>query len=95
MKKSIALLALLSFVLLFTVSAFAEGSHRVRGYYRDSDGDGYKETYVAPHQSTNPDSSLRNNYDYPGNYNPNSGTVTPGDSNKYENSHKPKNPYGW
>lgn len=94
MKKSVAFLVLLSAVL-FAVSAFAEGNHRVRGYWRDSDHDGAKDTYVAPHQSTNPDSSLRNNYGYPGNYNPNSGTITSGDSNKYENSHKSKNPYGW
>jgi hypothetical protein len=94
MKKSIVLLVLLSSVLL-CVSAFAEGSHRTKGYYRDSDGDGYKDTYVAPHQSTNPDSSLRNNYNYPGNYNPNKGEVTPGNPDTYERSHKKKNPYGW
>lgn len=83
MKKSIVLLVLLASVLL-CVSAFAEGSHRVRGYYRDSDRDGYKETYVAPHSQTNPDSSPRNNYNYPGNYNPNRGEITPGDPNRYE-----------
>lgn len=94
MRKSIVLLVLLASVLL-CVTAFAEGSHRTKGYYRDSDGDGYKETYVAPHQSTNPDSSLRNNYNYPGNYNPNSGTITPGNPDTYERSHKHKNPYGW
>ena len=94
MRKSIVLLVLLASVLL-CVSAFAEGSHRTRGYYRDSDGDGYKETYVAPHRSTNPDSTPRNNYNYPGNYNPNSGIITPGDPEKYQRSHKKNNPYGW
>ena len=94
MRKSIVLLVLLASILL-CASAFAEGSHRSRGYYRDSDGDGYKETYVAPHRSTNPDSSPRNNYNYPGNFNPNSGTITPGNPDNYERSHKQKNPYGW
>jgi hypothetical protein len=94
MKKSVALLVLLS-GFLFTASAFADGSHTTKGYYRDSDGDGYKEKYVAPHQSTNPDSSLRNNYNYPGNYNPNSGIITPGNPDTYERSHKPKNSFGW
>ena len=82
MKKSIALLVLLAVVLL-TASAFAEGSHRVKGYWRDSDHDGVKDTYVAPHRQTNPDSSPRNNYNFPGNYNPNKGAITPGDQDKY------------
>jgi hypothetical protein len=82
MRKSIVPLVLIASVLL-CASAFAGGSHRVKGYYRDSDHDGIKDTYVAPHQQTNPDSSPRNNYNYPGNYNPNTGTTTPGDQDKY------------
>lgn len=82
MKKNIVLLVLLASVLL-CVFAFAEGSHNVRGYWRDTNHDGIKDTYVAPHRQTNPDSTPRNNYNYPGNYNPNTGTVTPGDSDKY------------
>jgi hypothetical protein len=82
MKKSIVLLVLLASVQL-CVSAFAEGSHNVRGYWRDSDHDGVKDTYVAPHRQTNPDSTPRDNYNYPGNYNPNTGTTTPGDQDKY------------
>lgn len=94
MKKSGVILVLLASVLL-CASAFAGGNHRNRGHYRDSDGDGYKETYVAPHRSTNPDSSPRNNYNYPGNYNPNSGTITPGNPDTYERNHRPKNSLGW
>lgn len=46
----------------------------VDGYYR-SNG-----TYVKPYERTAPDSTRTNNYNYPGNYNPNSGRVTGGDS---------------
>ena len=49
----------------------------VRGYTR-RDG-----TYVAPHQRTSPDRSPYNNYDFPGNYNPNSGRATPGNPDTY------------
>ncbi|WP_232067432.1 SH3 domain-containing protein, partial [Flavobacterium bizetiae] len=37
----------------------------VKGYYR-SNG-----TYVQPHQRTSPNSTITDNYSYPGNYNPN------------------------
>jgi hypothetical protein len=50
---------------------------QVRGYVR-KDG-----TYVAPHQRSNPDSNPYNNYNFPGNYNPNKFEITPGDPNKY------------
>src|SRR5215510_8642744 len=50
---------------------------RVNGYYR-RDG-----TYVQPHSRTLPDSNPYNNYSYPGNYNPNTGQITRGDSNRY------------
>ena len=42
----------------------------VKGYYR-ADG-----TYVKPYSRTKPDSSLSNNYGYPGNYNPNTGDIS-------------------
>lgn len=53
------------------------GRVKVQGYYRQ-DG-----TYVAPHYRTAPDGNPYNNYSYPGNYNPNTGTITPGDPVKY------------
>lgn len=43
------------------------GSHSVRGYTK-KDG-----TYVAPHRSTNPDSSKSNNWSQKGNTNPYTG----------------------
>lgn len=49
----------------------------VDGYYRD-DG-----TYVEGHLRTEPDGSPYNNYSYPGNYNPNTGEITPGNPETY------------
>lgn len=63
------LIGLLCSVLLAT-SALADV--RVRGYVR-TDG-----TYVQPHSRTAPDPTPRNNYSYPGNFNPNTGRITPG-----------------
>lgn len=50
---------------------------RVRGYYR-KDG-----TYVRPHLRTRPDGNPYNNYSFPGNYNPNTGQITPGNPETY------------
>ena len=50
---------------------------RVRGYMRDSDGDGLKDTYVQPYQRTSPNKSRTDNYSYSGNYNPYSGRISP------------------
>jgi hypothetical protein len=53
----------------------------VNGYYR-SNG-----TYVQPYERTAPDSSPYNNYGYPGNYNPNTGTITGGSQETYLNNY--------
>lgn len=50
---------------------------RVRGYHR-KDG-----TYVRPHVRTRPDGNPYNNYSFPGNYNPNTGKITPGNPETY------------
>ncbi len=88
-KKSIILAtALLVLVSLLTVSLAEAGW--VRGYYRQ-DG-----TYVQPHYRTNPDGNPYNNYSFPGNYNPNKGTTTPGNPNTYLDryySPRSNNPY--
>jgi hypothetical protein len=60
---------------LLGVSDLWAGS--VRGYYRH-DG-----TYVRPHQRTAPDHNPFNNYGFPGNVNPNTGQVTPGNPQRY------------
>ena len=49
----------------------------VRGYYR-KDG-----TYVRPHYRSAPDGNPYNNYSFPGNYNPNTGKITPGNPQTY------------
>ena len=72
MKK--VTLSIAALVLFGFSQADAES---VRGYTR-RDG-----TYVAPHQRTTPDHSPYNNYNFPGNYNPNSGRTTPGNPDTY------------
>jgi hypothetical protein len=66
------------FILIILIPTFlVEGQVYVRGYYR-SDG-----VYVRPHYRTYPDGIPYNNYSFPGNYNPNTGEITPGDPLKY------------
>jgi hypothetical protein len=57
--------------------AIARAQVHVDGQYR---GNGM---YVQPYQRTRTDGTTRNNYSSPGNYNPNTGRVTPppGDGN--------------
>ncbi len=75
-RLSIVLAVVLTF-LVPTVEALAGGDVNVEGYYR-KDG-----TYVQPHVRSAPDGNPYNNYNFPGNYNPNKGQITPGDPNKY------------
>jgi hypothetical protein len=66
------------FILIILIPTFlVEGQVYVRGYYR-SNG-----VYVRPHYRTYPDGIPYNNYSFPGNYNPNTGEITPGDPLKY------------
>ncbi|PKN64124.1 MAG: hypothetical protein CVU57_16245 [Deltaproteobacteria bacterium HGW-Deltaproteobacteria-15] len=86
--KKIILAAILTILLLIPLTTLAQVN--VRGHYRDTDGDGVKDTYVQPYQRTSPNSSRTDNYSYPGNYNPNRGSFTP-----YSNSPRelyPTNP---
>lgn len=62
------------FIFLSLVGSLASADVSVRGYYK-SNG-----TYVQPHQRTNPDSNPYNNYNSPGQYNPNKGTYNSGSS---------------
>lgn len=97
MKKTILVV-----IISLMIPIMADAA-RVRGHMRDTDADGVKDTYVQPHQRTSPDSSRMNNYDYPGNYNPNTGQITPRSDSPRENwpsnpnpYEKPKrNPYSW
>jgi len=75
-KRSIILTVALMVLISFLTVSLAEAG-RVRGYYRQ-DG-----TYVQPYNRTNPDRNPYNNYSFPGNYNPNTGRITPGNPNTY------------
>ncbi len=66
-----AILYLLTLLVLLV--AVAEAQVNVPGYFR-KDG-----TYVQPHQRSSPDGRPENNYNFPRNYNPNTGQITPGD----------------
>ena len=55
----------------------AEAAVRVKGYYR-KDG-----TYVKPHYRSNPDGNPYNNWSFPGNVNPYTGKVAPGNPDTY------------
>jgi hypothetical protein len=70
-KKLLVLAALLVFLPTLIEAADVPGHFRKDG------------TYVAPHQRSNPDSNPYNNYSFPGNYNANTGQITPGDQNRY------------
>ena len=54
-----------------------EAAVRVRGYYR-KDG-----TYVQPYYRSNPDGNPYNNWSFPGNVNPYTGKVAPGNPDTY------------
>ena len=72
MKKAMFLVAVM------VLGGFAQANAAsVDGYIR-RDG-----TYVSPYQRTNPDRNPYNNYDFPGNFNPNSGRTTPGNPDTY------------
>jgi len=75
-KKLIVLAGVLMILSGFFFVNLTEAG-RVRGYYRD-DG-----TYVQPYQRTNPDRNPYNNYNFPGNYNPNTYEITPGNPDTY------------
>lgn len=61
---------LLTLGLLFLIGSFCyAGDVSVKGYYR-KDG-----AYVAPYHRSSPDNTVKNNYDYKGNTNPNTGAV--------------------
>jgi hypothetical protein len=64
-----------------TAEASCYGNTYVSGYFRSSG------TYVRGHYRTCPDSSITNNYSYPGNYNPNTGRISRGSRSSYTSSY--------
>lgn len=75
-KKSIIWAGVLMILICFSVVNFAEAGW-VKGYFRQNG------TYVQPYYRSNPDGNPFNNYSYPGNYNPNTGKITPGNPDSY------------
>ena len=63
--------------VLSTASSPAWADEYVNGYYR-SNG-----TYVQPYWRSDSDGNPYNNYSYPGNLNPNTGEVAPGNPDTY------------
>ena len=90
--KFTKLTTLIIALTIMTTGLFAQSQVYVNGYIK-SNG-----TYVAPHYRTAPDSNPYNNYSYPGNYNPNKGTITQGSQssylNNYYNSSRSSSSYG-
>jgi hypothetical protein len=74
-KLTTFVLTIISF--LFIISLAFAGDVFVNGYFR-SDG-----TYVKPHYRTYPDKNPYNNYSFPGNYNPHTGKIAPGNPSTY------------
>lgn len=80
MKKLLALIALSVTGIVFSASvAFADVW--VNGYYRDNG------TFVEGYWRSSPDSDPTNNFSYPGNTNPYTGAVAPGNPNTYLNNY--------
>src|SRR3712207_5065541 len=70
----------LVFGLIFSLVAsplLVDAAVKVNGYFR-KDG-----TYVQPHYRSNPDGNPYNNYSFPGNTNPFTGVVAPGNQQTY------------
>lgn len=86
---------LISGALILILAGTATAGNRVKGHYRDTDGDGYKETHVNPYYRSGPDGNKYNNYSSQGNYNPYTGergSVNPnGDYNSTPNSYYKNN----
>ena len=83
----------LGLIVILAIPTFSFAGERVRGYSRDSNHDGIKDTYVQPYQRTHPDSSRTNNYSFPGNFNPNTNRVTPPSNSPRETYPSNPNPY--
>jgi hypothetical protein len=87
--------AFLIFVLCFTASIAFASDKSVNGYWRDSDRDGVKDTYVQPYHRSGQNSNPYDNYSTKGNSNPYTGqpgTVEP-KPNPYYQEQPYSNPY--
>lgn len=84
---------LLGLLVVFLFSGISFADQWVNGYYKDTNGDGVKDTYVQGHHRTSADSKPNNNYSTKGNVNPYTGEkgyVNPYGSQQNNNTY----PYG-
>lgn len=89
------------FVLIALVGVAEAQDQQVKGHYRDTNGDGVKDTYIQPYQRTAPDNTIDNNYSTKGNTNPYTGEqgsvtpqpyhVDPPSNNQYKSFYPPTN----
>lgn len=80
-------------VIVLALPVLALGGERVRGHWKNTNRDGIKDTWVNPYERTSPNSLRNDNYSYPGNYNPNTGRITPPSSSPKELYQFNPNPY--
>jgi len=76
-NKRIIISAILIFIIFSLFLSFASAYVWVNGYTRENG------TYVQGYWRTSPDGDPTNNIGYPGNFNPNTGKVTPGNPETY------------
>ena len=79
--KKLALIFLISLVAFTNVVFDVDAAVSVKGYYKKNG------TYVQPHYRSNPDGSPYNNWSFPGNVNPYTGKVAPGNPDTYLNNY--------
>ena len=80
MARSLVLMVA-ALTLAFAAGVAAAQDVPVGGYVR-KDG-----TYVQPYRRSRPDGNPYNNYSFPGNVNPNTGRVSPGNPDTYLRDH--------
>lgn len=86
---------ILAVLLVMVAVSVSFADQRVKGYYRDSDGDGYRERYVDSYNRTTPNNNPYDNYSTRGNTNPYTGQPGYVDPyrNQYNNSYKNRSRY--
>jgi len=76
-NKRIIISAILIFIIFLLFLSFVYADVWVNGYYKKNG------TYVQGHWRSSPDSDPTNNFSYPGNVNPYTGKVAPGNPETY------------
>ena len=87
-KASLLSKALLVTAVSIAVCSSAWADEYVDGYYR-ADG-----TYVQPYWRSDPDGNPYNNYSFPGNLNPYTGTIAPGNPDTYLDNYYDRGGFG-